>query len=217
MGTSLLQLLDECTRTNLQELRNTFFDWLLISTALVLVGVIFEEADVTFTFKRVRRCLPIRILLPMHRLDRWAKTVSMAGRIVLLIGVIGEGVFEGLVSQADGWLQDFSNIQLAAAQRQASGAFASAESARALVKGYDKQISDARKDAAQANAKAAASDLARARIEKQLAWRTLGETNREAVAKQLRPFALGFFGRKVEVSSYLGDAEGTVFAIEIAD
>jgi hypothetical protein len=119
VGTSLLQLLDDATRSNLQDLRNAFFDWLLISTVLVILGVVCEEADVILMFKWARRCLPIGILLPTHRLDRWAKRVSTIGWIVLLVGVSGEGIFEGLVSRADGWLQDFSNIQLAAAQRQA--------------------------------------------------------------------------------------------------
>jgi hypothetical protein len=110
MGPSLLRTLDEFARVSLQDSRNTFFDWLLISTALVLIGVVFEETDVILTFKWVRRCLPVVVLVPAHRLESWAKAVSIIGWAVLLIGVVGEGAFEGLVSEADGWLQEFNNI-----------------------------------------------------------------------------------------------------------
>jgi hypothetical protein len=37
---------------------------------------------------------------------------------VLLIGVVGEGAFEGLVSEADGWLQEFNNILLSSQQSE---------------------------------------------------------------------------------------------------
>ena len=62
---------------------------------------------------------------------------------------------------------------------------------------------------------AADESLARVNIEKQLAPRTLSESDREMIGKQLRSFAPSFSGRKVTISSFSGDAEGIVFSLEI--
>lgn len=71
--------------------------------------------------------------------------------------------------------------------------------------------------AAEANRIAEGEGLARVKMEKQLAPRTLTQSDRETLGKQLRPFASRFSGRKVRISSYSCDAEGIVFSLEIVD
>ncbi len=87
-----------------------------------------------------------------------------------------------------------------------------------------RKAGDAEKAAGEANERAAGANriaegerLARVKIEKQLAPRTLTESDRETIGKQLRAFAPRFSGRKVKISSYSCDAEGIVFSLEIMD
>ena len=121
----LLQELDASVKSGFQSLRDSYFKDLIICTVALGVGVVAEELEYILEwrwFVRLIRVFSVRILSPKHRLDSWVRHVSMIGWIVVILGIAGEGLFETLVSRADGWLQDFSNILLASAQRQAYSA-----------------------------------------------------------------------------------------------
>jgi hypothetical protein len=62
---------------------------------------------------------------------------------------------------------------------------------------------------------AADESLARVKIEKKLAPRTLNESDRKTLGEQLRRFGPSFSGRKVTISSYAADLEGIVFSLEV--
>jgi hypothetical protein len=181
--------------------------WLLICTAAVAIGVILEESETIARWRWLLRVAPVWILVK-QRLKRWVNGLSRIGWVLIVIGVVGEGVCEGLVSTADRWLQEFSNISLVAAQRQADRANerasvnekeaamarATAESAKASVKGYDKQIADdqARIKTAEATvalAKASVRDavakLATADARIAEAQRGAAEANRAAESERL--------------------------------
>ncbi len=98
-------------------------------------------------------------------------------------------------------------------------AFANSESAQANERAAEanKQAADANERAAEANKKAEEEKLARVKIEKQLAPRTLKESDIDEISINLRAFASNFSGRKVIISSYIIDAEGNVFALLIND
>lgn len=81
----------------------------------------------------------------------------------------------------------------------------------------DSVAAKANERAAEANQKAEEEKLARVKIEKQLAPRTLSESDMEEISKKLRLFTSHFSGRKIKVSSYMLDAEGIVFALTIND
>jgi hypothetical protein len=81
----------------------------------------------------------------------------------------------------------------------------------------DERAADAEQGAAEANRIAEAEKLARLKIEKQLAPRTLSEADRGKIAEDLHGFAASLAGRKVRISSLVGDAEGIVFSLEIMD
>ena len=125
----LLQELDASVKSGFQSLRDSYFRDLIICTVALGVGVVAEELEYILEwrwFVRLIRVFSVRILSPKHRLDSWVRHVSMIGWIVVILGIAGEGLFETLVSRADGWLQDFSNIALAAAQRQVADAIGEA-------------------------------------------------------------------------------------------
>jgi len=78
-------------------------------------------------------------------------------------------------------------------------------------------IASAQAEAANANLLAEQEKLARVKIEKQLAPRLLSESDRKDIAGKMQKFASGFSGRKVKISSPVGDAEAVVFSLEIMD
>lgn len=108
-----------------------------------------------------------------------------------------------------------SNERIAVADSVA--AEANKRSAEASVRSADanKQAAEANERAAEANKKAEEERLARVKIEKQLAPRTFSESDIEEISNALRSFASNFSGRKVKVSSYALDAEGSMFALLI--
>jgi hypothetical protein len=161
----LLEVLEEGVRQNLQDLRDSIFDWLLISTAVVIVGVALEGPEViheTFIAWRSRKEAP-----------RWMKLVAFAGWVLIVGGVAGEFILEGFVSQADGLVQSFDNIRLAETQRGA---------ARAIV------------DAGWANERAAAANTETAELLAEIQPRHLTKEQYDAISDGLKPFSgRGFF------------------------
>jgi hypothetical protein len=92
----------------------------------------------------------------------------------------------------------------------------SAESNKAA--GYAiERAAKAEENAGVANRIAEEEKLARIKIEKQLAPRTLSESDREKIGKDLQKFAPTFSARKIKISSFVGDAEGIVFSLELLD
>ena len=80
-----------------------------------------------------------------------------------------------------------------------------------------KQIAASLENAAGANERARTSDLSRVQLEKRLAPRTLDEKDRTSIANSLRRFTPDFVNREIKVSSYIIDAEGGVFALQVTD
>lgn len=73
------------------------------------------------------------------------------------------------------------------------------------------------KEAAVLHEQAEAEKLARVKLEKEIAPRTLDDATRQTIGKELSKFAPHFSGRKVKVMSYSADAEGIVFSLEVID
>lgn len=103
------------------------------------------------------------------------------------------------------------------AQRGTAEAQRDAETAKERASEANERAAANEKEAARLSKQAADETLARANIEKQLAPRTLRDSDREMIGKQLRQFAPSFSARKVKISSYSADAEGIVFSLEIMD
>jgi len=123
---SLKQNADEIVRNGFRHERDFFFTLLIISTGIVVAGLFLEEAKLWFPEGKPRPD-PITGVFCSSALVRWRKRLEVLGWILIVVGVIGEGAFEGATSVADGLLQDFGNILLTATQKQAGDAQTSAE------------------------------------------------------------------------------------------
>ena len=114
----LLRQLDAAVKASFQASRDEYFLKLTLATLAVVVGVAIEEIEYFLSWRSVRRFIPIKVLLPPHRLDTIARRVSKLGWLLIVIGVAGEGLYEERVSRADAWLQEFNGIMAASQEAE---------------------------------------------------------------------------------------------------
>jgi hypothetical protein len=134
--------LDELVRTDLQNLRDAYFYRLVLSAAVVAIGVLLEGPEVIHETKAVFR------RQPESRARRpWITLVALVGWILVVLGVAGEGIAERYVSQADGLLQEFTNILLNDAVKETAFAIAQAEIAKTAAGDANARASGLQKEA----------------------------------------------------------------------
>jgi hypothetical protein len=196
--------LDELVRGDFQTLRDCFFSWLLVCTIIVAIGVILEIVEPfgeKIPFGKLRLRISTRYLLAS-----WFRKIARVGGILVVVGVVGEGICEGLVSKADGWLQTFNETLLSETSSRASKAELTAFA-------FESQIQDSKRQAAVALQNAEQDRLARVRLEKQIQPRDFTPEEEKRIISACAPFA----GRLVNVRSQPYDVEGAVFAYSLAD
>lgn len=116
-------------RGDLNFVRNVFFWLLLACTIIVAIGVFLESNEHWLPEGKSFFDPEEEILRPDPRI-RIQKRFAWLGWALIFIGVIGEGAFEGLTTNADSALQDFNNTLLAITTEQARSAAESARQAR---------------------------------------------------------------------------------------
>lgn len=166
---SIIASLDESIKNELEAARAWYFEWLIVSTVVVFVGVLLEEAEGWVPY--LKRVLPLQPITEY----RLVKKLSKLGWILICMGVMGEGVFEVLVSRADTKLQHFQDNLITEARRQAGDAATSAKEAG------DEAVR-AKKAADDAEAKLA-------KIVDALKPRELSDKDEKDIANAVRPFA----------------------------
>jgi hypothetical protein len=193
-----------------------------IAEAFVILGCMGEFAvEFTRIGKRgwshqlSRLSLLVLIAALSFGLIALARTNHLSGQeIALLNDVAADARIRA--ANAEGTAKGFDS-RIADAQRGTAEAQKVAETARQHASEADERASVNEKEAARLGKLAADESLARANIEKQLAPRTLSDSDRVTLGKQLHQFAPRFSGRKIAISSYSSDAEGIVFSLEIMD
>jgi hypothetical protein len=203
--------LDEFVRTDLQEFRNSYFNWLLISTGVVILGVLLEGPELVwevrelFLQRRLAKNIGLATRIPERQIPAWIILISLTGWLLVSLGVAGEGIFEGFASEADGLLQTFNNTLLSDTSGRASRA-------EVIAKAFETQIAEAKRNAETAKAQAAASDLARAQLEAIVSPRSISLQKQRLIKESLRRFS----GHPaVVVSSYGLDGEGWALGAQI--
>jgi hypothetical protein len=221
----LIEVLDAAVRSDLESLRFSYFVKLLVLTGFVFVGLGFEVGeilhDVIGYFRRRKidweyEATPAFIREkrePSHKI----KMFAAVGWLLIVIGVGGEGYFEGFVSWADSTLQTFNNILLADAQRtsvvaneRSSAAYERAseneketaetlkqaqqertDAAKSLevTKGYESQIAEAQREAADSKKEAESERLERVKLQQQLAPRRLSGKQIDGLVTRFKPLA----------------------------
>jgi len=160
--------LDALVRADFENFRDLWFWWLLFSSAVVALGVTLEGPEVVHEFMSSIRGLPNGKTPP------WIKFLGSIGWILIVLGLVGEGISENFVSKADGLVQTFNAIELAATERQLGEVNLTA--------------AQANERAAQANKEAEDEKIARAKIEAAVAWRQLSEKDKHDIGSALTGF-----------------------------
>jgi hypothetical protein len=114
-----LKGVDDLIRSGLEAYRESWFAWLLVSTALVVVGLWFEFPEIWH--ESVEALSSLRSSpKPRREISPWMKLAGTLGWVLIVVGVTGEFVADSFVSKADGFVQKFDEILLADAQRGSS-------------------------------------------------------------------------------------------------
>jgi hypothetical protein len=107
----LLRRLDNAIRFDLESWRVMFFHCLIGASMLVAIGVGLEGPEVIHEVRNIWRN-------PKQEAKSRIKLIGLVGWVLVVVGVIGEGIFEGAFSVSDGQIQTFDEILLTDAQRQ---------------------------------------------------------------------------------------------------
>jgi hypothetical protein len=166
----IIDALDKSIRDDIQRTSHWLFLGVLVSAFAVAVGVLLEGPEilhelwpkifVQFTWSSDQR---------LRAFERRIRKIAFIGWFLIGVGVVGEGVFEGLQNWAEGELQTFNDILLADAQRTAASATREAGTA-----------------AQSAERAQRAADTLEARLREQFGARHLTRQQSERIGQKLR-------------------------------
>ena len=150
MGSSA-SALNSAIRTALESTTDRYFEWLLVCTAIVTAGVLLEGIFDSFPSGKCRIDNQTGIPRTAWGRIRWFHRLTRLGWYLVVLGVAGEGVTEYFVSASDANLRAFNNILARSTEKETALARSDAETAKATAKGFESQIADANRAAAEAN------------------------------------------------------------------
>jgi hypothetical protein len=233
----LIEAMDDAIRDDLQNFSDFFFWLAMVSSAVVVIGVVIEGPEL------LNELWPKTFSLFAKR---WVKKIGLIGWLLVVIGVGGEVVFGLLENKAQGLLQTFDEILLADAQRQsgaanerANGAYERAAETESEASQENERAAKAEQHAAEENSRAAkaleASEIARKdaegfqlkialaneraanaeleteQLRKQLADRTLSPAQEQSIGKKLKQFS----GQPYTITAYWDSKESMGLANQI--
>lgn len=178
---ALMIVASDSMRGDIENVRSVFFDLLVVCSFIVVVGVVVEGIEHLLSTGKpyVDEESGVFNATP---LIEWHKKLERLGWLLVIVGVLGEGIFEVYTSSADSILQEFNNTLLAMATAQAGNAAKSAKTARDEADAATISAREARKQS-----DAAAATAGKALASAATAQRRIGELNGQLVAtkKQL--------------------------------
>lgn len=183
-------------RLSLEAESRKWFVWLLIAGAVVALGCILEIPETRFSLMqwwRQKRGLPSEEENPTS----WRIPAASIGLLLVILGVLGEVVFEGLSSNADARLRTHESEVLSNAETQAGSA--------------NERASEAQREAAHLRKDAEDERTARVEMQEALAPRRLALDQKVAIGNTLRNLG----ERDAQMLYHMGDREAEVFAIDI--
>lgn len=184
---------ESAQRLALQNRRDHDFTWLLIMTAIVVIGVMFEGPEIVHDFRKAwARCKH----KPYKKGDAkpWITLIGAIGWLLIVVGVAGEFVAEEIVSNADRAIETFNTIQLGKAETTAG---------------------EANERASNSETEAAALRKEADTLEAQIAPRRLTPDQEAKITKNCEGFKELFEGKHIRVVSYSLDTESLVFSEQI--
>ena len=132
---AIIDALDNSVRAYLQEFGDELFKWIIWSAYLVATGCALEGPEILFEiWPKWFTFFTCGTKKRHEAFERRIKVIALIGWTFIVIGVAGEGIFEGLQNRAEGQLRTFNEIMLTDARLTAGAAKDSAESAAKAAK-----------------------------------------------------------------------------------
>jgi hypothetical protein len=155
---------------------------LLVMSGIVAIGIFFEIFEVWAEFRIWRESNPRK---------NWRPLLSLIGLILVIVGVFGEGIYEGLLGTQDTKLRDFDKTTIADSELKAAQANERASNAEGVAE---------------------AERLERTRLEERISprWLTLEEQKEIGRGCQI-------IGASIVVKSYADDSESFILADQISN
>lgn len=179
----LVETIDDMMKADLLDWHRFWFSWLLISTALVVIGLALEGGELWYEMRSIARInfrfFRYRTVILEHRVE-WAKAIAFIGWMLIVVGVAGEMFTEVMISDADRNIEAFDAIALAEAHKES--AFAMERSAGAY-----ERAAQTEREASQENERAAKA-LKQAEQERADAAKSLQAA--EAATKEAKGYTL---------------------------
>jgi hypothetical protein len=198
--------------------------WLYVASIAVVVGVIFEFAIIFHEYRGEMHDWRRGNIRPPDKPSRKWLIIDIFGVALVCLGLAGEFTVEVRAGEIaadlrtdNGQLIAILDAKASAANERSTVLENSTQSLKTEADAERANAAGALQKAGQANATAEAEKLERVELQKQLAPRNMDDPSRANFAAKLKPFAVSLSGRKVMVSSYVGDAEGIVFSLEVID
>ena len=188
----------------LEQLLSSYNWWMGLSTIAVAIGILGEYVAHFIFEEEARR-------------NRLQMIVSVLFGVLVLGGVVGEYLFGKKLSQVSEQLQQVADAEVAQFNREAAQARRDAETAKGDAAKANERAAKNETESAQLRKEAEAEHLARVRLQEQIQPRTISESDSKAMADELWKFAPSLKGKKIKISSEIGNAEALVFSIEIVD
>jgi hypothetical protein len=192
--------IDDLMRADLLCWRDLWFGWLLLSTKLVVVGLILEGPELIHELISVRGRVRIEksgaSLQESHTSD-WVKIVALLGWLLIVGGVAGEWITDAVISDADGSIQAFNNVLLAETTKEAG---------------------DARQKAGEANERAALANERAGKGSKARTAMLLQLQPRDFTKKQMDDFGASIKGKVTDLNVFtLPDPEALAYGFKVME
>lgn len=135
----IAQPFDLSSKVELRNLRDLYFGCLLVCTGLVGIGLLMEAAEIWYDVRETighksrehTYWLTPSIDRKEYKTPDFVKLLSAVGCVLIVLGVIGEGVFEGFVSKYDGALATLNDTVIAQTQKETAQLLKNAEELKA--------------------------------------------------------------------------------------
>ncbi len=228
MDTSFL---DELIKTSLAADADAWFKVLIWSTAVLFLGVVFEEIPfegLPFTNRLNANMIDLRRaqLVPRRGVTAIKSAYKWIALLMVFGGIAGEGIAEYVAARYEGLLRDFDGILVAATQLEAAQADERARNGESANAALRQQLKTEGDKAREKEAELTRNNLqteqqleseARERLElqKRVAPRSLTLDDQRALSRLCKPFAAGLLFRRVSVGSYAMDAEAANLGSQI--
>lgn len=201
----------DAVRDSLIRESNKWFTRLLISTGVVALGCILEIGETWTSLRnwtRLKRKLPVEDPNPLS----WHIPAGAIGLMLVIVGVLAEGVFEGYVSNSDTAIRGHDEQILADTQRQAADTYERAAIAMREAEGAKIDAEDAKLRAQGASDKSDIETKKREQLGAEVGWRKLTPNQQEDIGKACK----GTASDNVSVSSYGMNPEAKALSSQIA-